>query len=147
MQELLIELFTNPVFLSILASWTLAGLIKFSISAFRREKKSFAWQMFRTGGMPSAHSAAVTALSVSVYWVEGLSTLFFVTAVLSLLVIRDSFGVRLSVGEQAKIINKLAKAEHIEDKVKVVLGHTVWQAVMGIILGGVIAGIVHYYVL
>ena len=139
MKELFIELFTNPVFISIMGTWLVAGLIKFGIGVLRREGRSFAWQMFRTGGMPSAHSGTVTALVVSVYYAQGLSTLFFVSTVFALLIIRDSFGVRLSVGEQAMILNKLAQKDHLQEKVNVVLGHTVTQSIIGIILGGIIA--------
>jgi acid phosphatase family membrane protein YuiD len=58
-------------------------------------------------------------------------------------VIRDSFGVRWSVGQQAKIINKLISHDHLHEKARVIAGHTVTQVVAGILLGIAIALVVH----
>ncbi|MBU2616917.1 MAG: divergent PAP2 family protein, partial [Nanoarchaeota archaeon] len=52
----------------------------------RSGKFSFA-DGIRYGGMPSLHSAVVVSMSVSVYILEGFSTLFALSAIVSILFI------------------------------------------------------------
>ena len=136
----------HPSFLSAFFAWLLSGLIKFVVDHFQHQRTTLADDLIKTGGMPSMHCATMTAVTMSVYFLEGFSTLFFVAAILTLVIIRDSFGVRFSVGEQAKMINTLLKHDDVHKKVKVVLGHTVLQSVAGVLLGGVIAFLVHIVV-
>ncbi|MBN1275762.1 divergent PAP2 family protein [Candidatus Woesearchaeota archaeon] len=141
---MLLELLTHPLFLSAFCTWLAAGAIKFAVvSVNGGNRPSFAEELFKTGGMPSGHSAVVAATTMSVFFLQGVSTLFLVCAVFSIIIIRDSFGVRWSVGQQAKVLNKLAQKEKLHEKVKVVLGHTLSQAVAGIILGVIVAVVVH----
>ena len=137
------DLLLHPAFLSVFFVWLIAGLIKYFSKISTSKKVSFSEELFRTGGMPSAHAGTVTTITASVFFIEGFSILFFVAAVFSVLVIRDSIGVRWSVGEQAKIINKLLTHDNMHKKVKVFMGHTPFQALFGIILGILVAAIMH----
>ncbi|WP_082233508.1 divergent PAP2 family protein [Halobacillus massiliensis] len=68
---------------------------------------------FSTGGMPSSHSAAVTALSTAVGIEHGLdSSIFAVAAVFTIIVMFDSTGVRRQTGEQAIMLNILINDFH-----------------------------------
>ncbi|WP_456277826.1 divergent PAP2 family protein [Bacillus sp. AK128] len=61
-----------------------------------------------TGGMPSSHSAAVTALATAVGIEEGMgSPIFAVATVFAIIVMFDATGVRRHAGEQATVLNKL----------------------------------------
>ncbi|MBD3209530.1 divergent PAP2 family protein [Candidatus Woesearchaeota archaeon] len=138
----------HPIVLTVFFTWVAAGVLKYLSASFKKGsgKVSLFNELFTTGGMPSGHSASVSSLTAAVFFLEGVSVLFLACLVFSLIVIRDSFGVRWSVGEQAKILNKLAKHDHVQDKVRVVLGHTLSQAFAGIILGVVVAVVVHLLV-
>lgn len=100
---------------------------------------------WRTGGMPSSHSALVASLATSVGIVEGIgSTIFIVTLALALIVIRDSLGVRRSSGLQARSLNQLGK--EISDRldlpylpVKEIQGHAPLEVLVGTFLGIFIA--------
>ena len=131
----------NEIFIAIVISWVVCSLIKFFIT---KEKLSFFEAFMVTGGMPSSHSSIVSSLTTTIYFLEGFSNLFFVSLVFSGLVIRDSFGVRKSVGEQAALLNKIAKHDHVPGKVKIVMGHTLFQVIAGILLGVIIGVIVGY---
>lgn len=139
---MVLSVLLNKILLSVIISWLLGGVGKYIWNRFHKRKVSFLGELFVTGGMPSVHSATVTALSLSILFVEGFSPLFWVCVVFSALFIRDSFGVRWSVGEQAQLVNKLARSEHLEEKVKVVLGHTVTQVIGGIALGALVTAAV-----
>lgn len=61
-----------------------------------------------TGGMPSSHSAAVTALSTGVALETGLdSPIFAVSAIFAIITMFDATGVRRQAGEQAIVLNQL----------------------------------------
>ena len=91
----------NKIALAVLAGGFGAQLIKLLILFFRH--KTLSWHdLVVTGGMPSSHSAFVVALSSAVYLEEGVSTAFVVSLVLALIVLRDAFGVRRTVGEEGR---------------------------------------------
>jgi uncharacterized protein len=102
------------------------------------KRKSFSWHdIFETGGMPSGHSALVMALTTSIYLLEGLSSAFLISAILSFIVIRDATGVRYSAGLQGQLLTKLLKKHKLFKKQAphFALGHTPMQAFVGSVVG------------
>jgi len=76
------------ILISIFAAWFIAQASK---SIFSKTKKSF----FRCGGMPSAHTAFVSALTTAIGIVSGFSSaLFCVTLAFSIIVAHDAINVR-----------------------------------------------------
>lgn len=145
------EILTNDIVLSFALAVIITQIIKFIIE-WKKRKKADIKYMWETGGMPSSHSAAVTALILSVYFVEGVTTLFLITTAFGLIVIRDAFGIRHETGEQARTINKIIKDLKLEKRfmtkrLKELLGHTTTQVQAGIIIGFSISVIVHYLIL
>lgn len=64
--------------------------------------------MTSTGGMPSSHSAAVSALTTAIAYEVGLgSPLFAVSAIFAVIVMFDATGIRYQAGQQALIINQM----------------------------------------
>src|SRR3990170_4411086 len=57
---------------------------------YSRNVRSF----LAVGGMPSSHTALVTAVTVSVAFVEGFSSLFFVSLAFAVIVVHDALKVR-----------------------------------------------------
>ena len=96
-----------------------------------------------TGGMPSSHTAITVALTAAVAYESGVTSLFFVCVIFSLIVIRDSMGVRASVGEQAKVLNALSSRLKLKKKVQIVLGHTPFQVAVGFTVGLAVATLVY----
>ncbi len=147
--DLLERVLSNPVFLSALFSWLIAQILKSCIQFVRNRPLSareillnIVWA---TGGMPSSHSAVVSALATSAGFVEGPdSTLFFVTVFYAILTFRDALGVRRAAGAQARAINQLLRdlAPHFSLRgrpVKEVQGHTMSEVFVGGLLGFFIA--------
>jgi len=137
--------FSNPIILSALTSWFLAQLIKSIIALLmirnRGIKEILETLFWRTGGMPSSHSAVVTSMATSVALSEGLgSNLFAVSLLVALVVMRDALGVRRAVGLQARVLNILGKqaAEKLEcdfSNVKEIKGHAPLEVIVGALLG------------
>jgi acid phosphatase family membrane protein YuiD len=146
--------FENPVFLSVISSLFVAQLLKAIIFVLRSKTKNprdtLETLIWRTGGMPSAHSAMVAAMSASVAFSEGMNTnLFVVTLMFALIIIRDALGVRRSSGIQAKMLNWLGRqvAEKLKIEhhpVKEITGHSPLEVAVGVFLGIIIAAAFRY---
>ncbi len=111
----------------------MAEVVKALIDVFMKRKKV---RFINPGGMPSGHSAFVSALVVTVAYRDGIeSTLFMISAVIALIVMYDAVNLRMEAGYHAKAINKLNKKEHLEES----LGHTFWEVTVGATFGAIIA--------
>jgi len=102
--------------------------------------------LVETGGMPSSHSALVTALACAVGQTIGWNTpAFAVTSVFAVIVMYDAAGVRQAAGKQAKVLNQILDelfqehAEFNQDRLKELLGHTPVQVIAGSALGVLVA--------
>ncbi|WP_405100403.1 divergent PAP2 family protein [Oceanobacillus sp. FSL H7-0719] len=114
---------------------------------------------FSTGGMPSSHSAAVTALTTAIGIVEGVtSSIFALSCIFSVITMYDASGVRRQAGEHAAILNRIMKdfqnffeeakdwnkkkdKERRED-LKELLGHEPIEVFFGAITGIAVAFII-----
>lgn len=146
LREQFILFLRNPIFLSCVFSWLGAQFLKAAIKLVYGRIHSMAELLevmfWRTGGMPSSHSALVTSLCTTIAFRDGLSSDIFVFSLaFFLVVIRDAFGVRRSSGLQARKINDLGK-ELAEKKtidnykpMKEVDGHTPMEVLCGCLLG------------
>ncbi|HEX7022345.1 MAG TPA: divergent PAP2 family protein [Trueperaceae bacterium] len=109
-------------------------------------------RLLETGGMPSSHSAAVTALATGLGINYGwASPQFAVAAVFGSIVMYDATGIRRAAGVQAERINELIQElAHLFDEgfqpeaLKTLLGHTYPQVLVGALLG-VLTGVISFY--
>ncbi len=141
--------FQNAPLMAAGIAWALAQIVKVPLDyVFTRE---FNWHLLLSaGGMPSSHSALVTALS----WTIGLqygfdSPVFAIAFVMGAIVIYDATGVRRAAGEHAKVINRmiadLVEGHPLKDKeLKELLGHTPRQVAAGIIFGWLVGWLAWY---
>lgn len=124
---------------------TLAAQVLKVILVLMTERRWAFDRMLETGGMPSSHSATVTALAVTIGMVEGFgSTIFALAIVFAGIVMYDASGIRRAAGMHAQLINDLVQElAHLFDEgfqptaLKTLLGHTYPQVVVGSVLGGV----------
>lgn len=94
--------------------------------------------IFKSGGMPSSHSAFVTSLIIIVYQKLGMQSVEFAMAfVFASVVWYDAMSVRRAVGQQAEILNKLQRKQ----KLKIRLGHSFAEVIAGIVFGAVVTQI------
>lgn len=88
--------------------------------------------LFRSGGMPSTHSAFVTSMMIIVERKTGLhSAEFAIAFCFAAIVWYDAMNVRREVGLQAEILNKLQKWKHLTVRV----GHSFLEVLGGIVFG------------
>jgi len=147
------SLFENIIFLSTVTSMFVAQFLKMVFYLFTHKNKK-KWDVvetmiWRTGGMPSSHSAVVCCLATSAGIYEGVDSNFFVFClVFAMIVLRDAVGVRRAAGMQARALNNLGKqsAEKtgiVFRSVKEIQGHTPLEVFAGATLGILIAAIFH----
>ncbi|PHT35392.1 hypothetical protein CQW23_23092 [Capsicum baccatum] len=107
-----------------------------------KEKRWDSKRMLSSGGMPSSHSATVTAVVMAIYLQEGAGgSTFAIAVVLACVVMYDATGVRLHAGRQAELLNQIVcelPPEHPVANVRPLrdsLGHTPLQVFAGAVLG------------
>ncbi len=133
-----LELIQNKIVLSCFFGWFFVQLLKGILVCVKKGKFDVKY-FFLMGHMPSSHSSFVSALTAGVFLEQGVSSLFVVSAVFALVIMRDAFGARYQIGENAKVINKIAKNKSSKNKLKDVTGHKFTEVIVGAILGIVIA--------
>ncbi|KAK7335587.1 hypothetical protein VNO80_27513 [Phaseolus coccineus] len=136
---------SNLPLISAFLSFALAQFLKI-FTTWYKEKRWDSKRLLDSGGMPSSHSATVSALVVAIGLQEGAgSSAFAVAVVLACIVMYDASGVRLHAGRQAELLNQIVcelPPEHPLSNVRPLrdsLGHTPLQVVAGGILGCIIA--------
>ena len=127
-------------------AWFTAQILKVFTGIFKVRRFSVTALLFGNGGMPSSHSAAVSALAVSCACVYGVGSGYFAIALLfAIIVMGDAAGVRAETGKQAKLLNRIAKdlftpnrQEEVSRDLKELVGHTPLQVAVGAVLGVVL---------
>ncbi|ADI63713.1 divergent PAP2 family protein [Trichormus azollae] len=135
------DIFNNRVLLVALVACFVAQGLKLIVEVIKHRKIDMR-VLVTTGGMPSAHSALVTALAAGVGQTLGWASPDFAVAVIfAIIVMYDAAGVRQAAGKQARILNQMIdelfheKPEFSQDRLKELLGHTPVQVIVGSALG------------
>ncbi|MGL5196721.1 MAG: divergent PAP2 family protein, partial [Chroococcales cyanobacterium] len=131
----------NRVLLVATLACLIAQSAKLAIELARNRKFNFRI-LVETGGMPSAHSALVTALATGIGQSAGWnSTEFALATIFAVIVMYDAAGVRQAAGKQARILNQIVDEFFSDDqdlneaRLKELLGHTPFQVIVGALLG------------
>ncbi len=136
----------NNIIIASVCAWALAQFIKVLIGLTRKKQIDLRY-FVSTGGMPSAHSATVSALATAVAMVEGIDSVAFgISVILAVIVMYDAAGVRQSVSRQAIILNRIIAElrdrrpiAELEHDLRVYIGHTPFQVIVGSAMGIILA--------
>jgi len=133
---------TQSALIVIGIAWFLTQSIKATIIKIKtRQSHWFYTFLWRTGGMPSSHSALVSSLATYVGFIEGINSLIFaITFGFATIIVRDSLGIRRMVGKIIVRLNLLEKKLLVYDdqeheELKEVKGHEPSEVVVGVVLG------------
>ena len=139
-----LALFENKALIAGLIAWAFAQVIKIPLHYLHSRKWNWAL-LFTTGGMPSSHSALMTATTLAIGLYHGFDTpAFALGVVITMVVTYDAAGVRQQAGIHAQRINlivaELLKGHPINERdLREVLGHTPLEVAGGILLGLAVA--------
>lgn len=142
------DIINNDVLIVSLAAWLIAQITKIVINAIVTKKFDIE-RLVGDGGMPSGHSATVTAMALMTGFRCGFSSpVFGLAMVLAIIVMHDATGVRQEAGKHARSIIELTEIfnEYIAEdddelkleKLKTLVGHTPLQVVCGAGVGIVV---------
>ena len=131
----------NDVLIVSLASWLIAQLTKIVINGIVTKKFDIE-RLVGDGGMPSGHSATVTAMALMTGFRLGFDNpIFGIAMIFAIVVMHDATGVRQEAGKHARSIIELTEifneylVEHDEEvkleKLKTLVGHTPLQVLCG----------------
>ena len=144
------DFFKSPIAISAMLGWIVAQLIKLPAGYLRT--KHWDWSLlFNAGGMPSSHSALMSAVSTAIGLTQGWDNPLFIFAISSTgIVIYDATGVRRQAGFHAERINQILRSIVSEhkldaanmDELREIIGHSPAEAVIGTLLGITIAIVV-----
>lgn len=137
------EIITNKLVVSAFCASCAAQVLKSLIHLRKTGTYDWRW-LFRDAGMPSAHTATVTALTLAVFFEEGFSSLFFVTAIMASIVVRDVIGDKIFAEKTETHLNEIFK--HMQEffagkqvEWKHFIGHTIREVVAGFFVGLIVA--------
>lgn len=159
-------MFSNYPLMAAFAAIVFAQIIKIPVAYLLNRKTSLALAT-STGGMPSSHSASVSALITALAIEYGIdSPLVAIASTFGVIVMFDSMGVRRQSGEQGILLNELvAEFTRLHEKVmnlsrdgfsqkiakvkkerhlKEYLGHKPIEVFFGILTGIAIAYVTHW---
>ncbi len=145
--ENLKAILNNHILLAGIAGWLVAQVLKTIIYAVLNKELDLR-RLVGDGGMPSAHSATVTAVATMAGIECGFdSAIFALACIMAIIVMHDAMGVRLETGRQAKLLNEMVELFDalgqpklsMEKKLKEFVGHTPMQVLAGMLLGIAVA--------
>ena len=142
------DIVTNHMILVPIIAWAVCQFVKIIIN-WIKEKKFDIKKLISDGGMPSAHVATVASLATVCGFVYGFGAApFAISAVLTVVILRDAVSVRFQTGVNARAIKKLEEKmnETLPEeskvdigKIKLTGGHTPLQCVVGVAVGVLVA--------
>ena len=143
---MLSEIISNQVLVIPICSWAVAQLLKVLIVLLQQKRLDLRYLVI-SGGMPSSHSAFVSALATAVAYIEGFGSVAFgISVVLALVIMYDAAGVRQSVGQQSVVLNRIIRELRLRRPVvglgrdlKEFIGHTQFQVIIGGSIGVAVA--------
>ena len=144
----LFEIVRHPWFISAFLAGGAAQILKFVIGSWRARRMDLSY-LAGAGGMPSSHSALVSALATAVGLTEGFDAPDAMIAVgFGLLVLCDAMTLRRAAGEHAKLLNRIVvklndgldEADRLEaERLRERLGHSRREVLAGMVFGIAVA--------
>ena len=145
------EFFQNKALFAAILGWFFAQVIKVLLNLVVTRRLNLE-RLWGAGGMPSAHSAMVSALTIALARFYGVNTPMFALAVIfAFVTLYDAMGVRREAGEHARLLNKYlnqieaqnadtngdGKPDREVDEIdlKEFIGHTPLEGLGGVLLG------------
>lgn len=150
MEDLLKSLLMNSALLTAVISMASAQIVKVFLY-IPKDRGINLKHLIEAGGMPSAHSAMVSALTMALGFTQGWdSPLFAVALIFSLVVMYDATGVRRAAGLHGFALNKILEDLQIQDdmlvkKFKEIMGHTPTEVAVGCVYGVSVALLIHLF--
>ncbi len=115
--DIVIKIFTNHIVIAALIGWFGSQGFKVMTTLIKYHKFDLE-RIMGSGGMPSSHTATITAVTFAIGNTSGFEKpIFALGLVMTMIVMYDAAGVRMAAGKQAKVI-KMIISEIGEHRIK-----------------------------
>lgn len=126
--------FVLPLF-----SWIIAQVAKIIIRGLKNGDWDWRY-IYRSGGMPSAHTTVITSLCTVIAYRTGTqSPEFGIACILAVIVMYDALNVRHAVGEHAEALRKIMPIVYKKQVPPMIIhqsyGHTPAEVFAGLVIG------------
>ena len=129
----------NDILSAALAAWIVAQTVKVVCGLLRygkQDKSRIMWRIIWAGGMPSVHSAVITATAVTVLHTAGVeSSIFGLTTIMCLIVIYDRSRMYSIYNTFQKRYPDFAREIKADPVLKDLVGHRISEIIIGVIIG------------
>jgi acid phosphatase family membrane protein YuiD len=140
----------NIIITSAVTAWITAELIKIIWGLARygsRDICRISWRILWAGGMPSAHSAVVTATTITLLFHSGVDSMIFgLTMVVSCIIIYDRLRMYSVYHTFQKRYPSLKKAVQKDAQLTDLVGHSFFEVIIGILTGACVGLFLHSFV-
>ena len=136
----------SPSLLTAVSIQALCQIFKVVFYSFKNRRLDLR-RLVHPGGMPSAHSAFVTALTATIGLRNGFaSELFALAFVFSIIIVYDSLRLRGAVQVHSRLLIRLSELLPEDERLPVpqFVGHTVSELAAGVLAGGAWAVLLRY---
>jgi acid phosphatase family membrane protein YuiD len=122
-----------------LVAWVVAQVVKIFMKGLREGDWNWRY-IYRSGGMPSAHTTIIVSLcTVLGYRLGTQSPEFGIACILAAIVMYDAVNVRHAVGEHSKalqmVVPKVLKGKPANMIIHQSNGHTPQEVIAGVLIG------------
>lgn len=134
------ELKESAYLLVPLVAWTVSQSLKYLLQGLKSNSLKDYTLLYKSGSMPSSHSALMVALLTTIGIKNGIQSVeFAIVGVLAVIVLYDAVNVRRAVGEQGIAIAQLQQAKKHKTQFYTAKGHTLLEVLGGTLVGFLIA--------
>jgi len=144
------QIANNRVLTVTIICWFTAQFIKITADIIREKRFNFKW-LIGTGGMPSSHCAATSALATTLGLSYGFdSGIFAIGLGFAIVTMFDAQSARRAIGKQAEVLNNMVEDIYFkkpikEERLAELIGHTPVQVLAGASLGGFLGYFLYMY--
>jgi len=129
----------NSIMTSAVTAWITAQSIKVLWGLARygsRDICRIPWRILWAGGMPSTHSAVVTATTITILFQSGVESMIFgLTVVVSCIIIYDRLRMRSLYNTFQKRYPSLKEAVQKDPLLTDLVGHRISEVIIGVLTG------------
>lgn len=124
-----------------LVAWAVSQFLKYIFEGVRSKTYDYTL-LYKSGSMPSSHSALMVSLLTVIGFQLGIQSVeFAIVAVLAVIVLYDAVNVRRAVGEQGTVIARLLLTKKQKEQFYMAKGHTLLEVSVGSLIGFTVAAI------
>ncbi|MBT4446377.1 divergent PAP2 family protein [archaeon] len=147
-----VDIFTHPIFLAAFFSFLLSQTVKIILLLYNKKEYALKAIYQNYGGMPSTHTAVVSAITFSILFSEGVSNLFILSFFWATFIISDVLSVKWFFGPRNIILHEVVEVldNRYKKKLKdppMAVGHSPKEVIVGLVIAFAVSYLIYFVVM